>query len=71
MHLAQPGDSVCLPLTLSFQTLPAVDALSANPYVVADDIIADFSGSGSDPGSLRGIALDELTNKIYVTDHGE
>jgi hypothetical protein len=26
---------------------------------------------GSQPGSLRGIALDERNNRLYITDYGE
>lgn len=53
-----------------FQTVPVIDPTSASPYAVASDIVYDFSGT-SGPGSLRGIALDEVTNSLYVTDYGE
>jgi DNA-binding beta-propeller fold protein YncE len=39
--------------------------------LVTDNIIADFGGSGSSGGSLRGVALDERNNRLYVTDYGE
>jgi hypothetical protein len=43
---------------------------SNNTMQGQDSIIADFSLDNS-PGSLRGIALDEVENKLYVTDFGE
>jgi hypothetical protein len=44
----------------------------ADGSVVATDIIiADLDWPGSQPGSLRGIALDERNNRLYITDYGE
>ncbi|WIA43983.1 hypothetical protein OEZ86_010366 [Tetradesmus obliquus] len=52
------------------KTVPVIDPTSASPYAVASDIVYDFSGT-SGPGSLRGIALDEVTNSLYVTDYDQ
>lgn len=70
VHAVRLTPSVVLSSSLQVRPFTGTQQGADASWVSVDSSIANF-GSGSNPGSLRGIALDEVANKLYLTDYRE